>query len=110
MFEESWRGRPIRNEFTPGYLLKEDGGSSLRTCQRGGLLNFWNDCPCYGKEKKFSVALRERTKRRGLLCSWCWLISNGRGLRLNKGIGSKVSGFVFRGSWSLKEAAGREPV
>ena len=65
---------------------------------------------CYGKEKKFSVAPRERTKRRGLLCSWCWLISDGKGLRLNKGIGSKVSGFVFRGSWSLKEAAGREPV
>ena len=65
---------------------------------------------CCGKEKKFSVALRERTKRRGLLCSWCWLISNGRGLRLNKGIGSIVSGFVLRGSWSLEETAGREPV
>ena len=65
---------------------------------------------CYGKEKKFSVALRERTKRRGLLCSWCWLISNGRGLRLNKGIGSKVSGFVLRGSWSLEETTRREPV
>ena len=64
----------------------------------------------FREEKKFSVALRERTKRRGLLCSWCWLISNGRGLRLNKGIGSKVSGFVFRGSWSLEEATRREPV
>ena len=78
--------------------------------ESGGLLNFWNDCPCYGKEKKFSVALRERTKRRGLLCSWCWLISNGRGLRLNKGIGSKVSGFVLRGSWSLEETTRRDPV
>ena len=65
---------------------------------------------CYGKEKKFSGALRERTKKRGLLRFWCWLISDGRGLRLNKGIGSNVSGFVLRGSWSLEETAGREPV
>ena len=61
-------------------------------------------------ERKISVVLRERTKRRGLLCSWCWFISNGRGLRLNKGIGSKVSGSVPRDSWSLEKKAGREPM
>ena len=61
----------------------------------------------YGKEKRFSEVLGEKTKKRGvwlvfpldvkemellvgrtprgsLLCSWCWLISKGRGLRLNK--------------------------
>ena len=63
---------------------------------------------CYGNEKKFSEVLGE--DQGGLLCFWCWLISDGRGLRLNKGIGSNVSGFVLRGSWSLEETAGRKPV
>ena len=75
-----------------------------------GPVQFLERLPLLWKGEEFSVAQKERTKRRGLLCSWCWLISDGKGLRLNKGIGSKVSGFVFRGSWSLKEAAGREPV
>ena len=40
-----------------------------------------------------------------LLRSWCWLISEGRGLRLDWGIGIKVSGIMLRDPWS----PGREP-
>ena len=83
-------------------LLKE---MVVLPCGRDGGTTDEEGGSCYGKEKRFSEVLGERTKRRGvwlvipldvkemellvgktpggsLLCSWCWLISEGRSLHL----------------------------
>ena len=65
---------------------------------------------CYGKEKKFSEVLGERTNRKGVwlvsldvkemelleeasFCSWCWLIPEGRSLHLGQVWVLRVGGF-----------------